>query len=86
MSYEPTLIIRKKDLDKAVPILKLGQEQYVGNEEYLEVINFLLRVSKFEPVKFDDLELILCQPQLHEFNKNVREHLKKLEVDFREDW
>ena len=84
MSYEPTLIIRKKDLDKAIPILE--NEQYSSDEDTVKVAEYLLEVSKYETKKFDDLELVLCSPEFSSFNRSVRERLTELNVDFREDW
>jgi hypothetical protein len=84
MSYEPTLIIRKKDLDKALPILE--EEQYSEDEETERVAKYLLQVAKYETKKFDDLELVLCSPEFTSFNRLVRERLTELNVDFREDW
>lgn len=84
MSYEPTLIIRKKDLDKALPILE--NEQYSADEDIVKVAEYLLEVSKYETKKFDDLELVLCSPEFSSFNRSVRERLTELNVDFREDW
>jgi hypothetical protein len=84
MSYEPTLIIRKKDLDKALPILE--NEQYSADEDTVKVAEYLLKVSKYETKKFDDLELVLCSPEFSSFNRSVRERLTELNVDFREDW
>lgn len=83
MSYEPTLIIRKKDLDKALPILE--EEQYSADEDTVKVAKYLLQVSKYETQKFDDLELVLCSPEFSSFNNSVRERLTELNVDFRED-
>lgn len=84
MSYEPTLIIRKKDLDKVHPILE--NEQYSANKELSKVAEYLLVVSKYETKKFDDLELVLCTPEYSSFNRSVRERLAELNVDFRVDW
>ena len=84
MSYEPTLIIRKKDLDEALPILE--EEQYSADEETERVAKCLLKVAKYETIKFDDLELVLCSPAFTSFNRLVRERLTELNVDFREDW
>ena len=84
MSYEPTLIIRKKDLDKVHPILE--KEQYSLNEDTAKVAEYLLVVSKYKTKKFDDLELVLCSPEYSSFNRSVRERLSELNVDFREDW
>jgi hypothetical protein len=84
MSYEPTLIIRKKDLDKALPILE--EEQYSVEDETERVAKYLLQVAKYKTKKFDDLELVLCSPEITSFNRLVRERLTELNVDFREDW
>ena len=84
MSYEPTLIIRKKDLDKVHQILE--KEQYSANEDTSKVAAYLLEVSKYETIKFDDLELVLCSPNYSAFNRAVRERLTELNVDFRENW
>lgn len=84
MSYEPTLIIRKKDLDKVLPILE--NEQYSANEDTVRVAKYLLQVSGHQTIKFDDLELVLCSPEFTSFNKLIRERLIELKVDFREDW
>lgn len=84
MSYEPTLIIRKKDLDKVHQILE--KEQYSTNEDTAKVAKYLLEVSKYDTKKFDDLELVLCSPYYSSFNRAVRERLTALNVDFKEDW
>ena len=84
MSYEPTLIIRKKDLDKVHQILE--EEQYSLNEDAAKVAAYLLEVSKYKTIKFDDLELVLCSPNYSSFNRSVRERLTELNVEFREDW
>ena len=84
MSYEPTLIIRKKDLDKVHQILE--EKQYSANEDTAKIAEYLLEVSKYKTIKFDDLELVLCSPNYSAFNRAVREHLTALNVDFREDW
>lgn len=84
MSYEPTLIIRKNDLNKALPILE--QEQYSLDEDVAKVAEYLLEVSKYDTKKFDDLDLVLCSPEFSSFNRLVRERLSELKVDYRENW
>lgn len=84
MSYEPTLIIRKKDLEKALLILE--NEQYSADEDTVKVAEYLLEVSKYETKKFDDLELVICSPEFSSFNRLVRKRLTELNIDFREDW
>ena len=83
MSYEPTLIIRKKDLDKALPILE--KELYSKKEETAEVAKYLLMVSKSQSHKFDKVEIILCTPEFSSFSNAVRNKLSKLNVDFRQE-
>lgn len=85
MSYEPILIIRKKDLNKILP--ELEKEQYDTDADTVRVAEYLLRVNRIrKTIKFDDLELVLCDPIYSSFNALVRERLKKGGVDFREDW
>jgi len=84
MSYKPTLIIRKNDLNKALPILE--QEQYSLDEDVAKVAEYLLEVSKYDTKKFDDLDLVLCSPEFSSFNRLVRERLSELKVDYRENW
>lgn len=83
MSYEPTLIIRKKDLDKTLPILE--EEQWSADKDIEKVAKYLLQVSKYDVIKFDELELVLCFPEFTSFNRLVRERLTELNVDYRED-
>jgi hypothetical protein len=85
MSYEPKLIIRKKDLNNKKVIDILEKEQYCGDEEKERVSKYLLMVNNYATIKFDDLELVLCSPELTTFNRLVREKLTKLKVDFRQD-
>ena len=84
MSYEPTLIIRKKDLDKVLPILE--EEQWSADKDIEKVAKYLLQVSKYDVIKFDELELVLCSPEFTSFNRLVRERLTELNVDYRKDW
>lgn len=83
MSFEPTLILRKKDLEKSISILE--QEQYSGDDDTVRVAEYLLNVNTYETVKFDELELVICQPELTGFNSLVRDKLRELEIDFRLD-
>lgn len=85
MSYEPTLVIRKNDLNSKKVTKLLESEIYCGDEEKERVASYLLNVNTFTTIKFDDLELVLCQPELPSFNGLIRQKLKELNVDFRED-
>lgn len=83
MSFEPTLILRKKDLEKSISILE--QEQYSADDDTIRVAEYLLNVNTYETVKFDELELVICQPEFTGFNSLVRDKLRELEIDFRLD-
>lgn len=84
MSYEPRLIIRKAQLDKNKEVFE--EEQYSTNEDVATVAKFLLEVNEYETIKFDELELVLCSPELTGFNKRVRAKLEELDIEFRTDW
>jgi hypothetical protein len=84
MSYEPRLIIRKALLDKNKEVFE--EEQYNKNEDVAKVAKFLLEVNEYDTIKFDELELVLCYPELSGFNKRVRTKLEELNIDFRIDW
>jgi hypothetical protein len=82
MSYTPTLVIRKKDLENASDIL---EEQRYFEKEPSRVAEYLLAVNEYPTIKFDDLELVLCEPETLSFSLEVRNKLKELKIDFRED-
>lgn len=85
MGYEPTLIIRKKDLNSLRVIEILKKEIYCGDNEKEEIAEYLLKVSRYKGIEFDDLQLVLCTPEFPSFNGKIRRKLKELNVDFRED-
>lgn len=85
MSYEPTLIIKKKDLNSKKVVELLEKEQYSKIEEKANVAEYLLEVNQRQTIKFDELEIVICRPELTTFNRLVRQKLQKLKVDFRED-
>ena len=85
MSYEPTVIIRKKDLNTKKVIELLEKEECCGNEEKENIAKYLLKVNQYETVKFGKLELVLCKPEFTSFNASIREKLRKLNIDYRAD-
>jgi hypothetical protein len=93
MSYEPTLVILKKDLDKHKELIVDGDWQYnisdkeQRGEDGLTVMEYIQDVYvKHKPIKVGGVELILCAPCFTSFNGKVREKLKELNVEFAEDW
>jgi hypothetical protein len=84
MSYTPTLIVRKKDLDMALPVLNEISYSTTGEEQ--RVAKYLIEAAaKYKVIKFKEMELLILEPELSSFNKLVREKLTELNVDFRED-
>jgi len=83
MSYEPTIVIQKRDLDRHVELLE--QEQYDSDEEISRVAKHLLEVSKYEVLTFGKLQLVICQPEHTSFNSAVRDRLRELNVFFQLD-
>ena len=91
MSYEPTLVISKKDLDKHDSLLIDGAWQYQNTEKEpkgedgLTVMEYIRDIYKNRtPVKISGVELIICNPSLTRFNRSVREKLTELNVEFEE--
>lgn len=78
MSYTPTIIINKTDLENSNDILL--RESYISKSQ--EVAKYLLNVSEFESMNFGELELVICQPELSGFNKKIRMKLDKLNIEY----
>lgn len=83
MSFEPRIILRKRDLENSISILE--KEQYSDHNDTVRVAEYLLSVNTYPTIKFDELELVICQPELTGFNSLVRDKLHELEIDFRLD-
>ncbi len=85
MSYEPTLIIRKSDLEKNRE--KIESAMYtLKNEEKREDYSHLEHALKMDTVKFPELEFVLVNVELTSSNKRVRMLLDKLKIDYRTYW
>jgi len=83
MSYEPTLVIKKSDLEKHKAELENWWNEKEGSIKS-KVYNYLLDIldnSRFNP-RIDGIELIICQPELTSFNKEVRKVLYDWDVEF----
>ncbi len=83
MSYEPTLLIRKSDLDKHYQELELMR--FCGDTEREKAANTLFECFSYVTVKFPELELVLTTPEFSSHNKKVRDLLDELGIDYRED-
>lgn len=50
MGFEPTLIIRKKDLEKSIHILE--KEIYSGDDDTVKVARYLIDVNNYDTVNY----------------------------------
>lgn len=83
MSYTPTLIIKKKDLEKHKTIFENIWVLEEQNDPDLKVIQYLKDVfHRSGSAKIDDIEIIMCTPEFSVFNENVREKLQEWNVQF----
>lgn len=92
MSYEPTLVISKKDLDKHKELIVYGDWQYkksnskeLRGEEGETVMEYLKDVCQnHRPVTVKKVEIVLCSPNLTSFNKAIRKKLDELGIEYGE--
>lgn len=82
MSYEPTLVIKKTDLDKHSEEFEKFWE-WENNKDEKRIMEYLKEVyERHNRVKIDGIELILCTPEFSSFNALVREKLSEWNVQF----
>lgn len=92
MGYTPELLIMKKDLDKHRDYLLNGKWQYDGSqdklkggEEGLSPLEYIKQAYERDEnsfVKIGGIELILCTPEFSSFNREVRELLTDLKIEY----
>jgi len=89
MSYEPTLVILKKDLDKHEKLITNGNwlydgsdEKTRGGEEGKTVMEYIKEVYEQKPTIVGGLELLVCSPCFSSYNKKIREKLDELNVEY----
>lgn len=93
MSYEPTIIALKKDLDKHENYIRDGLWEYSGTKEFKDdqkiktvddgtVMECIRDAYKNATAKIGGIEIVLLTPNLSSFNKAVRDKLTSLKVEF----
>lgn len=95
MSFEPTIVILKKDFDKNKEIIVSGNWQYQGtkekkddektrggegNETIMEYIKYVY--EKHNVVSIGGVKLILCNPTPSSFNKKIRKKLDDFNIEY----
>ncbi len=86
MSYEPTLVIKKSDLEKHKSSFETYFTQREGSERYsvYKYLNYILNNNSTP--KIDGIELLICKPELTSFNASVRKILHDFDVQFSIDY
>ena len=95
MSYEPTILVLKKDLDKHKDLILYGDWQYPttkegkkdektrggeDNQTVMETIKWVY--ENHDVISVGGIELILFTPLFGQFNKKVRDKLDELEIEY----
>lgn len=84
MGYEPTLIIKKDDLERVESVLI--ENTYHKDKDVQKVARYLLDINNNNVIEFDGLRLVICAPETTSFNREVRDALFDLDVEYREDY
>lgn len=88
MSYEPTLIIVKEDLHKHVDLIEAGVRQDVPKRSPEKThrrkaaFHALEDCLTREGHKIRGISLVMVQPELSAHNRDVRELLHELNIEF----
>ncbi len=97
MSYEPTIIIRKSDLEKHREHIEYSEweviekKKFTGRgaatrkQELIDAYSKLKEALEYETIKFTEIELVLLYVEFTYANANVRELLDELKIDYRLD-
>lgn len=82
MSYEPTLIIKKSDLDKHAEKFDNFWE-WENDADEKRIMEYLAYVYKNHSVpEIDGIRLLICTPEFSSFNADIRNRLKEWGVEF----
>lgn len=82
MSYTPTIVINKKDLDKHSDKLE-NEWEWLHDEDLQAVMKYLNFVyNQHDVVKIGGMELLLCEPEFSSFNADVRDKLSEWGVEY----
>lgn len=97
MSYEPTIIIRKSDLEKHRDKIENAEWDTIEKKKFkgtgaeqekldlLDAYNELNRALGYEPIKFPEIELVMLWVEFTSKNGNVRTLLDELKIEYRID-
>lgn len=82
MSYEPTLIIKKEDLDKHADKFERFWEWDKDSDEkrLMEYLRYVY--EKHDVCEIDGIKLTICNPEFTSFNREVRERLTEWGVQY----
>lgn len=89
MSYEPTILILKEDLDKNTDFIVDGDWQweekgkYAPGKEKRKVLEFLQEIlTDNNSCSIAGIKLYVCKPEFTSFNEAVRNQLDEFEIEY----
>lgn len=98
MSYTPTIIIRKKDLDALEDHIRYaeystiekmtfrGRNAKEDKQNLIDAYKVLELALDYEPIKFPEIELVLLYAnETSSENRRVRELLDELKIEYKLD-
>lgn len=87
MSYEPDIIIEKKDLEKqrkhieeVMNSIRYSKIQRKWNQDAYEELE---KALEHDTIKFPKFEIVIISPELTSHNRAVRELLDDLKISYR---
>jgi len=85
MSYTPMILIDKKSLDeKEKRIIDEIIHNYSYEKNVIEVFNYLIyHLQDEDIVDFDCIKFVLIQPEFTSLNREVRNILSELDINYR---
>jgi hypothetical protein len=79
MSYTPTIVINKKELDKHKDFF----EQFYLDDNEQATIDYLKYVNnKHDVIKIGNEEIVLCCPEFSSSNRHIRDKLTELGIEY----
>ena len=83
MSYEPTLIIRKADLEKHRSTITEGAFKNIRNLKKQAAYSEAYKALNATPIVFTEISIVLITPEFTDHNKAVRDLLNELKIEYK---
>lgn len=83
MSFTPTLVIKKKDLEKNRAKIEMSEYKTHRKENISKAWAELRIILNKGSIDFEELSIVIAQPEFTYLNENVRNLLTKLNIDYK---